>query len=90
MPALIEDVKWETHRYPQSVRGPQGISYRSARVSPTEYVTVKAEDGEWRWDLHTNREHDVFSRAKRLDGGSRSTMKLAKDAAIAAWVARAA
>ncbi len=89
MPALIEAVQWETHRYPASVRGPQGISYRSARVSPTEYVTVKREDGYWRWDLYTIREHDMFGRAKRLDGGSRPTMSTSKAAAIAAWEARA-
>lgn len=79
------EVAWDVQRFPRSPYGPHGIRQRRADVSPTEYLTVKREDGEWRWDVFTIRQHDPLGRPVRLDGGSRSTLATAKAAALSAW-----
>jgi len=91
MPTLTEDIHWITHRrrYSPLEHGRHSaIINRRATVSPTEYLTVKNEYGEWRWELFTYKHHDVTGRARLLDGGAKPTMAAAKAAAVAAWEAR--
>lgn len=79
---------WQTHRYPRSVYGPQGVSYYSADVSPTEYLTVKRDQGEWAWRIFTTRQHDPFGGALSLARGTESSLAKAKAAVLADWQAR--
>lgn len=87
MPALIQDVEWENVRS-TPLHGRRRTVYRRAYVTLSDYLAVKQEDGAWRWDIYTTREHDALGRCKRLDGGSRSTLRDAKQAAVDAWLKR--
>lgn len=81
---MLTEIAWSVHRHPR-VLGESRIAYRRADPSPTEYLTVKAEDGAWRWEVRTIRQHDALGRPLRLAGGSRDTLKDAKAAALTAY-----
>lgn len=77
---------WETHRHPNSVYGPQGVSYYSTSISPTEYLTVqRSEYGtlDWTWKKFTIRKHNAFGGAQQLASGQARTAREAKAAALA-------
>jgi hypothetical protein len=83
----ITEIAWEVHRHPP-FGGIRKVAFYHASVTSTDYLTVKAQDGEWRWDFYSTEGGQPHGHGQRLDGGSRATLKAAKAAALAAWNAR--
>lgn len=76
--------RWTVHRYPRAPLGPQGISYYSLDITPTEYLAVRKDGyGGWEWCKYTILRHNAFGGAQQLASGSATTARAAKAAALA-------